>query len=710
MSTAPEGGDTPITLLPLSVRAINCLGKLGVKFASQLSSLDLELFARVYGVGRRTLEEVRQISGVSAAAVASPPAPQVVSAPRDICNERLETLNWTTRTRRCLHKAGIVVVRDLASATPESLLAIEHFGRGCLREVVQKLKAMGLTLGMRFADETSPAAASELGAISRGYRLLLREARTTRRMPESKSILRGDPRLRTEPAMLNAAGETLHEKAERLLFAAGPPPQPAKLARQLKALRTLIRALKRMHLEDELLDILKVVVPQQSAQMTARRLGWDGKGGATLEATGNQFGLTRERVRQVSEKATTSLRSPRPFAPVLDRALTILKRGTPATRDHLEAALVTEGVSRGPFRLEGVLSAAKILGREAFLSESTGQAVRTAAHLPGSRLYVSVSRIAARSVRRWGATTVPDVAAQAAEKLGSETGLELIQLALQDLDGFRWLDESTGWFWLKNLPRNRLRNQIRKVLSVAPEIPVGELRQAIGRHYRMKGFAPPSRVLLQLCSQLEGCGVNHSLVAANPPLDWSKVLVGSERTMTRVLKELGPVMRREDFEAKCRASGMKKSTFYVYLDYSPIVTKYSRGVYGLIGSPVAPGLVESLMPTYRPKRVLKDYGWTSDGRVWVDYELSRATIENGVISLPAGMRKMVQGRFGLKTEDGADVGALVAKANQAWGLGPLFRRRGGDRGDHLILVIDLSKRNAVAMIGSPDIADRLETQ
>lgn len=72
---------------------------------------------------------------------------------------------------------------------------------------------------------------------------------------------------------------------------------------------------------------------------------------------------------------------------------------------------------------------------------------------------------------------------------------------------------------------------------------------------------------------------------------------------------------------------------------------------------------------------------------------------NGVISLPAGFRQQVNGRFALRTEDGLVIGQLVVSDNATWGLGPLFRRRGGEADDILLLTFDLQARQVTVRLG-----------
>jgi hypothetical protein len=222
----------------------------------------------------------------------------------------------------------------------------------------------------------------------------------------------------------------------------------------------------------------------------------------------------------------------------------------------------------------------------------------------------------------------------------------------------------------------------------------------------MHGFAPPSGVLLELCKSISDLHTDGNIVRAGHRLDWKRVLTGVEKTFVRILLESGPVMSRKDLERECLATGMKRATFYVYLDYSPLIAKYARGVFGLRGARIEPGIVDELSPVHRRSKVLHDYGWTANGEIWLAFRLSDNTIATGIVSVPAAMSRYIQGEFTLKTEDETPIGILNAgTAYSAWGLGALFRRRGGEPGDYLVIVFDLKERTAAAQIGDASLVD-----
>lgn len=237
------------------------------------------------------------------------------------------------------------------------------------------------------------------------------------------------------------------------------------------------------------------------------------------------------------------------------------------------------------------------------------------------------------------------------------------------------------------------------MICVAPHIHVSELRAGVSRHHRREGFAPPRRVLIALCGQAGGYAIEGNSVLATTPLNHREVLSATESIIVDVLCEYGPLLRGPKLEELCVEKGLLRDTFHIHLTYSPVIARYARGVYGLRGAQIPPGLAESMTESRRKTRVLADYGWLPDGRVFVSYKLSAGSLSNGVVSVPSGMKSYLQGEFGLRIADGQPAGRLVVKDTQAWGLGPFFRRRGGEPGDLFQIVFDTKQRLTSVHLG-----------
>ena len=87
-------------------------------------------------------------------------------------------------------------------------------------------------------------------------------------------------------------------------------------------------------------------------KIIARRYGWDSLGGATLKTVGDEFGVTRERVRQICDRLVGHLTSRPVFLPAFDRVVGLAAEKMPERADQIEKSLLEAGYTEGIFRLE----------------------------------------------------------------------------------------------------------------------------------------------------------------------------------------------------------------------------------------------------------------------------------------------------------------------------------------------------------------------
>jgi hypothetical protein len=334
-------------------------------------------------------------------------------------------------------------------------------------------------------------------------------------------------------------------------------------------------------LEAELLDLLG---GGRDARIVARYLGFDGRGGRTLRSVGSEFGITHERVRQIKIAALERLRLRRRFTPALDRTLTFVVGQMPGLAEEIETKMQSERLSRGTFRLEGVINAANLLGRNLQFSVKKVDGERLV-HSANRRAVEWVMHVAQRAVEHVGLANISEVAAEArTADSGVTYSKSLIESILFGRKGFRWLDRSRGWFWFSEFRRNPILSRVRKMLSVANPVRASDLCAGIARDYRMRGFSAPREIILELCRQAQGLRVADNNVRVTSAIRPGDVLDEAEVKIASALSQNGGVMSRSKLEALCLDMGVNRSTFYHHLTYSPILSNCAAGVYGLIGS------------------------------------------------------------------------------------------------------------------------------
>jgi hypothetical protein len=195
-------------------------------------------------------------------------------------------------------RLGVAHVGDLVQVSPEALLRQGNFGRGSLRALARTLARIGFGLGQ--GVEGWPPA--------------------------------------DLPALLERRRESINNEVQRILI-------PRSGGR----------------LEDELRQLSAPAGSPRNMAIVARCLGWDGRGGVTMEEAGREFQLSRQRVSQIVKRMRRQYQHSRILPPHLERCL---RAATPRLAEDavaVEDRLYQAGETRSRFRLEGLLTAAETL-------------------------------------------------------------------------------------------------------------------------------------------------------------------------------------------------------------------------------------------------------------------------------------------------------------------------------------------------------------
>jgi hypothetical protein len=690
----------------LQVRVAPWARKDGVHFLAELDERAWVLFSadECTRLADAIVEEVRRGIGTNSFGTSV----RDLRLPAHAGQFAIDGLDLSARTFNCLNRGGFGGRPwALAGVSIGELLDLRNFGAACLVDLLAAYEA----LPSKARDELVDGASLETERRERAALKASLEAvwSKIKRLGGAKSLRRDDPRFGRAVAAIHPSAKTLEEAIE-VLLSLDPIPVTRSMIEDIDTLYSQLLEANHVSLEAELGALLPAAAKSRNVAITARYLGFDGKGGATLQTVGDEYGLTRERVRQIVSKTSAPLKRGVPYAPLLDSALRAVAGSVPASGADLSEHLQSLGICVEPFDMRALNTAAAFLGRVfPAVFEEDGYDLLLSPEQVG--LPKDIRNMAHRLASHYGVANASDIAARIAESSGSTANEKLVKASLQEDRGVVWLDDDGGWLWFPRLSRNRMLNYARKILSLSPRISIHELRQGIARHHRMKGFAPPTRALRALFASLDGYRVDGDFVIAEPPPDPEVVLGGVEQTMVRVLLEHGPVLSGADFERWCVQAGVNRSTFYVYLGYWPIFSRLAPGLYSIRGAEVPPGLVEELQERAQRSRlgkVLRDFGWCDDQRIWIGYVCSRSTTSSGVVHIPAAMSDYLSGDFRLEAEDGVRVGTLVVGNSLAWGLSPFFRRRGGEPGDTLVLVIDTQSRVAQVRVGDESLLDQYQ--
>jgi hypothetical protein len=204
---------------------------------------------------------------------------------------------------------------------------------------------------------------------------------------------------------------------------------------------------------------------ERDMNITMRHYGWDGSGGCSLQQTGDEYQLTRERVRQISNSFT------KPLIPLATAHLTTLPGLvaeldllTPAKADRVEGRLAPIGL--GKDKIEGVLRAINIFvdpKKNLKVVEENGVRYLINSGMEGVSLKVLAH--AQKACSHLGMVNIEDLL-YLLPGIPKDQAINYLRDVLETRSDKVWLDQGKTWLWLKNSPRNRLITCVDKMLGV----------------------------------------------------------------------------------------------------------------------------------------------------------------------------------------------------------------------------------------------------
>lgn len=559
---------------------------------------------------------------------------------------KLETFPLSVRALNVVSEARIQYLGELAQLKKQDLRKMRNCGACTVNELTALLESEGLSLGLRISDWSRKRVSELATSISSE---IARKAR---------------------------------ERSTDLLAKHGSEPTG---------------------LEEELRRLVESFEKGRNVALLLKLWGWDGSGPRVLESVGGEFGLTRERVRQIAARAIKRLKRHKFDTPHLNSAIVKLRRQVPALDNTLADWLRSQGITRNRFNIWGLGVAADLLGVQWGL---THIAVNGASFVVSASDQAKLAKIFVVLRRKTSELGCVNIQSLCSEIEIEETRANVVRQFLEVSQAVDWLDEDKEWMYLRNVARNRLFNLCEKVLSVCPSIGIGELRRAVSRSRRL-AMAPPQTVLASFVERERLGTIQGSRITATS----SQTVVSPESAegkMLRVLDEFGPIMDGEEMAERCIAAGMNATTFYIYRLVSPIVSALGKGVYCRVGSEVPLGAVEDIVSRRRAIMRVSDHGWTPKGSLWFGVELSRMIMTAGSIRLLSFVSDLVQGEWSVKLPDGGTYGTVTCRDSFIWTFRKQLKVLGAEPGDLMVLEFDIRARTVLVRVGGPGLFETVQ--
>ena len=559
----------------------------------------------------------------------------------------VKDLVLSVRAQNVIKRFGTVYIGELAQLTHAQIAEAKDAGKRTVTEIANTLSNYGLALGTSIPDWSSEQAHS------------------------------------LQMTLQNEIAAQAREDERKWLSSIGPNPAV---------------------LEEELHRFVRAVDSERNAQILVKLWGWNGKAPRTLDSVGKDFALTRERVRQIEERALRRLGKHRFEAPLMSAAISALRNAAPDVESTLGAELRERGLSRSEFSPEGLRVAAEHLGvKWPFEYVGIGKQQVLSLAGEGKKYRKAITLLRKRTAERG----CMNILSLASELQIQDSKIPRLRRILECVSSIEWLDDSREWLYLPEIRRNRLYNLCTKVLGVASRVHLSELRRAVSKSRRL-AMCPPQRVLAAFV-QRRGLGrVEDSIVLANPGFGIAPAEDSVEGIMLRVLDENGLVLDGEVFAEKCIAAGINATSFYLYRMFSPVICALGKNVYSKIGAAVSPGTVEDILRKRRAVARVSDHGWTSTGRLWCGIELTRQIITAGGIRLTTFVADFVQGEWQVALPDGSAYGTVMCRELFIWSFRGSLAILGAEPADLAVFEFDLKSRQVMVRVGGQGLFEAIQ--
>lgn len=440
----------------------------------------------------------------------------------------------------------------------------------------------------------------------------------------------------------------------------------------------------------------------------------------TLQEVGDEFSLTRERVRQICSTIEDALAANAVATPALDKLLAAAARIAPVTAeqaDHELSKLLGSGTG-----IYCALEFAEVLGKKPDVIAGTTN-VRTPhgiEHIPMIRLRDQASDWMTKAIqavrkdcRGVGCSNYVRIAGIMSLDEGVVIDQRELEGLLEAVPGYRVLDKEGGWFTVALGEETAIANRLKKLFAVASQsITVDDLLIAAVTDDRWLQLAgrglciPPIHVLIQLVSSWTWLHKDrHNKMRPIEPIAPQAVLTEIELLAIEVIVANDGVATRSDLAKVIVADrGWTNVALSFALGSSPVFMKIEHSIYRVAGRTLsAPALVEARLRRDRELRqanevVLDEINTDEPLRITLTQAAGSAPAQRRVIYLPKQYREHVRGAF--TQARGAGPSINVSSAQQILRLSAFAESRGVAPGEAFDVIFDVNRRTYEFMANS----------
>lgn len=532
----PQAGDDHIYRLGLSPRTCNLLLRKGIKSISWLATLREGQLLAIRGLGRKGLEDIKvklnayptEVAGAGGRRSQVTPSTLTTKMSKD--HSKLEIASGSL-----VEPSLIVQLREAHEQLRQQLFSLA--GRLC-----GIFESHGLLEELHLPSEARWHLYQAIGEL-----------------PETLADLRQ-----------LVESQSAHPSGFE-------PDQPTRTTGHAlpQAVRWFDRVLGYASVDDEVNDLVGRLTDRERFILNSR---FQLQGKLTLEATGNQFQITRERVRQIEAKVQKKLVSAVKRSSLFysTGAIILLRHlGEDATPDSWRQQLIDRGFVKDQSSADLLVAICRATNSSRLgLPERFSEIPETRV---SPRILFAKKRVLEKALKLTRNCGAVRVASLIVGEL-SEADVEQILAS----DGFSTV--LPGW-WTKEVGKSVAKRISRKAVAYCGPVSPPTMRHALRKHLSRFQFpTPPSEVLAKTLEETGELVLADGLLRLNNMAAEKPSLTGPESVFLRLVNDESPIVTFESIYTNVTAEGFSSASVTSLLMYSPIVQKVSFGLYSLLGA------------------------------------------------------------------------------------------------------------------------------
>lgn len=472
-----------------------------------------------------------------------------------------------------------------------------------------------------------------------------------------------------------------------------------------------------IYLEDEILALLSFagITVERNVDMFLRNTGLDGKGGATLEAIGRGYSVTRERVRQIVARDKRKFRDGLLFKlDVYEQIISHLDTVTCASTESVETALVSKGLTRKPFDLRGLFELEDIINPKSIRFSDY-----EIDKLPGTdtwylfrgnmrRQLKTIRSEIKRQSSNQGYAKISDLLAFCVQT-GVQLSQEQLMSVLKETGDLRFLNSEEDAFVIIGV-RNRLFNGISKCLIAHRPLKAARIKDGLRRYARLTRI-PTISELLEFCRVHPDLKIDGSLIDWTQGFNSENLMSDTESQFINAFDSHDEILTFKELQNRCLRAGVNPVTVYLYAARLPCLESDGYGRFALRGCPGDPFNLDRSSSGFSGENSIQSLqnvkdGKTTEGHYWLAFELDDKIAKSGAFIPSQQLKELLSQPLNIESAKGEFYGRTALIGQGVSGFKQAFLANGAEEGDMIIIVHNADLKKIILALGSDD---QLET-